>query len=252
MTWTWKCPWLYWRTSPHRCQLSCPWVSREELKNTFFSNNLNIFRREVKLVKTLFSSPTWTFSWLSISWSYPLVLREVPQKSVSWILSAEEKRFWKIFFQYILSNKTNLIIFEAKFAILERNVNSARSLGRISVKKMIWYNLNFLFFFTFEQEHWHRVLSKIDHKVSKSVKFIFIFINTTGFDIHSFLWSILIMKDYVKPWKVFRILAKLFRQSCCNLCPFIFLQWIMKKREKRHFSMSMSMIHLELMKSIKI
>ena len=44
----------------------------------------------------------------------------------------------------------------------------------------------FCFFFTFEQEHWHRVLSKIDHKVSKSVKFVFILINTTVIDIHSF------------------------------------------------------------------
>ena len=83
----------------------------------------------------------------------------------------------------------------------------------------------FCFFFTFEQEHWHRVLSKIDHKVSKSVKFVFILINTTVIDIHSFLWLILIMKGCVKPWIVFRILAKLFRKPCCYLCPFIFLQW---------------------------
>ena len=136
-TQTWKCPWLDWRTSPHRCQLLCPWVRREEeLKNTLFSTNLNIFRREVELVKTIFSPPTWTFSWLSTSWSYPLFLREVPQKPVSWILSAAEKLFWRIFVQYISSNKTNLIIFEAKFAILERKVNSARSLGRISVKSI--------------------------------------------------------------------------------------------------------------------
>ena len=33
------------------------------------------------------------------------------------------------------------------------------------------------------------------------------------------------MKGCVKPWIVFRILAKLFRKPCCYLCPFIFLQW---------------------------
>ena len=127
LTWTWKCPWLDWKTSPHRCQQLCPWIRSKNQTN--------------------FSPPTWTFFWLSTSWSYPLFLREVPQKPVSWILSAVGKPFWRIFFQYISSNKTNLIIFEAKFAILERNVNSARSLGRISVKNIIWSKLKNLFFF---------------------------------------------------------------------------------------------------------